>query len=128
MKEPPCMTTRFRAVVCSWMVVIAVVGLFTPFVITGCREVPKAPQAVTFVSMKDTWSGVKAAMRVYADAAARGKVSIEKQEQIDSAYEKFRVSFLAAIKTARFDWSASTPAEQDALAQTVINLINQLNL
>lgn len=67
-------------------------------------------------------------MRVYADASARGKVSMEKQEQIDTAYEKFRVSFLATVKTARFNWSASTPAEQDALAQTVINLIKQLNL
>lgn len=122
------MTRPFKAVICSWMVLITVAA--TPFgiFVTGCTSTPQSPQAITFVTMKDTWAGVKASMRVYADAAARGKVSIEKQEQIDSAYEKFRVSFLAAIKTARFDWSASTPAEQDALAQTVINLINQLNL
>lgn len=97
-------------------------------VITGCKNTPTSPQAITFLTFKDTWSGVKAAMRVYADQAARGKVSLDKQTQIDDAYEKFRISFLAAIKAARFDWAASTPAEQDALAQNVITLINQLNL
>lgn len=124
------MTKRFKSVICSWMVVLVIGCLPTTFTLltAGCRATPKSPQAITFVTMKDTWAGVKSAMRVYADASARGKVSMEKQEQIDTAYEKFRVSFLATVKTARFNWSASTPAEQDALAQTVINLIKQLNL
>lgn len=108
------------------MVLITIAVVVSPIIVTGCKTSPNSPQAITFLTMKDTWAGVKASMRVYADAAARGKVSMEKQAEIDSAYEKFRVSFLAATKTARFSWSDSTPAEQDALAQTVINLIKQL--
>lgn len=128
--ESPSRMTRLKALLISALIMVTGLAVTTtvPLIVAGCKSAPTAPRAIAYLTLKDTWSGVKAAMKVYADACVRGKVSLEKQEQIDSAYEKFRISVLAGIKTARFDWSTSTPAEQDALAQNVITLIQQLNL
>lgn len=129
-EQSPQRMTRLKALFISAMIMITgyTATLTVPLVTTGCNGMPKNPQAVAYVSLQDTWDSASAAMRVYADAAHNGKVRLADQKRIDEAWDKFHASFQGALKLARFNWSASTPPEQDQLAQDVINLINQLNL
>lgn len=121
--------TRLRALLISALILLT--GLTTatviPVMVTGCKTTP-APRAVAYVAMKDTWAAVKASMRVYADACAQEKVSMEKQKEIDAAYEKFRLSFLQAIELGKLNYTSLTPTDQQQLANQLINLITKLDL
>lgn len=97
-----------------------------PASFTGCTTTQRPPATIAYLTLRDTWTGVKTAMRIYADECARDKVPLDKQIAIDNAYEKFRMAFLAALRTASFKWDAATDAEIDALAQQVLALIRKI--
>ena len=101
-----------------------ILGLCLSF--TGCGSLgasKPAPQAVAYFALYDTAQLVDGAMRTYAIACVRGKVSAKDQQDIDSAHEKFRLSFREAVKLARYDWKTATPEAVGKLATDVLTLI-----
>jgi hypothetical protein len=103
---------------------IAAIVALSPMV-TGCDSMPKSPQARAYIIMADTWAGVKAGMRIYTDAYARGDISEERREKIDNQYVKFRLAFLGALELAQFDYDAVTPESVTVLSSELLALITE---
>jgi hypothetical protein len=105
---------------------VATVATFS----TGCMSsqvaASKDPQAIAFASLWDAWSTVDAAMKIYGVQVREGKVSAERQAEIDAAHAKFQAAVNTGIQAAQFDWKSAPPAEIAAMATSIINLVTQL--
>lgn len=100
--------------------------VLSSLLIAGCTTTQ--PQAVAYVTLSDTWTTVKGAMRVYAVSCKAGKIDATTQGTIDMAYADFYISFNVALKLAQFDYGAPTPEAQNRLATELVALITQIQL
>jgi len=106
---------------------LAVALLVTPAVITGCQTTTTTTaEAAKYYTLRDTWNTSLAIYRSYAELAVQGKVSLRDQQDIDRAWNAFRVGIKLALSAAQNDWSAVTPEGVDALRNNLIILIRSL--
>lgn len=109
------------------MAIFAAIAVFaTPIFLTGCGATPETRQAATYQTLKSTQIAVDSAMKVYGAAVHSGKVSVEKQAQIDQAHVQYRGAFRAAVQAARGDVLAGPPAGLMQLADQLQLLITKL--
>lgn len=91
---------------------------------SGCSSNDKpTAEAVVYQTLKDTWTIVDHAMQGYGIQVRAGKVSEATQAKIDAAHEKFRLSFLGAVKLAKHNWLEATPQSVSVLAAELLALI-----
>lgn len=102
----------------------ALLALSVP-TMTGCATTTP-PQAVVYHTLQDTQIAVDKAMRFYGSQCALGKVSVEKQEQVDLIHDQYRAGFRIAVTTARFDYKAITPDSLQQLTSDLLILISRL--
>ncbi len=103
-------------------------GLLTP-ALTGCvpRGSKPTPQAVAFLTLAQTKSLVDNAEKVYGNQVVLGHVSRAKQAEIDAKIVTFHERFGLAVKIAKANYSAATPADVQDLANQLITTINLLS-
>ncbi|HNR70429.1 MAG TPA: hypothetical protein PKJ00_03495 [Verrucomicrobiota bacterium] len=95
--------------------------------VTGCANQQQPDnQAVAYKSLRDIWIGVDAAMKVYGTAVVNGKVSKEKEQEIDALYYKVRNSWRLAVEVARNNQALPAPEEVVRLANQLQQLIASL--
>jgi len=102
-------------------------GAMTTF--TGCvpRGSKPTPQAVAFLTLAQTKSLVDNAEKVYGNQVVLGHVSKAKQAEIDAKIVTFHGQFGLAVKIAKANYSAATPADVQDLANQLITTINLLS-
>lgn len=105
-------------------IILAVTLLATP-ALTGCVA-PTSVKAKAFLTLQDTWSAKDRAMKVYADLAVRGKLTIEQRQKVWMAHDKFQRSFDAALGLVGQDWTAPTPQIVEVSATELVSLVNSL--
>lgn len=103
-------------------------GLLTP-ALTGCGTLGSkpTPQAVAFLTLAQTKSLVDNAEKVYGNQVVLGHVSKAKQSEIDAKIVTFHQRFGLAVKIAKSNYSASTPADVQSLADQLVTAINTLS-
>jgi len=96
--------------------------------VTGCQTAttPTTQEARIFYSFRDTWNVARSAYQGYCELAVQGKVTQRDQQDIDRAWNQFRIGFKLALLAAQKDWNATTPDGVAALKTDLITLIRSL--
>ena len=94
----------------------------------GCGTAPKSPQAVAYIALADTVHTVDAAMKIYGQACAAGKLDAKTQAKVDAIHDRYRIAITEAIRVAKMDLTQPTPEKVAALATEIINTLQALNL
>lgn len=89
----------------------------------GCGTTPETRQATSYRTLKSVQIAVDAAMKVYGTAVVTGKISVEKQAEIDAKHATFRNMFRVSAQAARNDLAAIPPADLQKLANELQLLI-----
>ena len=105
------------------IVLISVCIIGTPIVIGGCRA-PSTPAAAHYYTLLDSWTVSKAAYDVWCERVVSGKVSKEKEQKVDKAWNAFRAAFLVA--SASSDLNKATPASLFVLQEDLLELIKSI--
>jgi len=93
---------------------------------TGCTTTQQTVEAKKFYSFKTTYNLAKQAYVSYLTLQAKqGKMKPEAND-VDRAWMTFNESFQLAFRAASLDWNAATPAQVQALADNLLNLIAKL--
>jgi len=96
-------------------------------VFTGCQMATEQTQeARIYYTFRDTWNVAHSAYQGYCELAVQGKVAQRDQQDIDRAWNQFRVGFKLALLAAQKDWNAATPDGVAALKNDLITLIRSL--
>lgn len=111
-------------IITAWLVCLTL-GL-TPIVITGCKN-PQTQQTIVFNTFKTSWTVSKAAYDGWCERVVLGKVTADKEANVDAAWNKYRASFKVAFNIAIADWSAPTPSALTAAQTELINLIRSFS-
>lgn len=85
------------------------------------------PQAMAFMTLAQTKSLVDNAEKVYGNLVVQGYVSKTKQLEIDAKIVTFHQQFGLAVKIAKANYSAATPADVQTLADQLVTTINTLS-
>lgn len=107
--------------------IIAILSAITICILCGCAT-NRSAKATTFLALSDTASAVDSAMRIYAKAAASGKVAAAQQAKIDAIHDRYRAAMQAAVRLARHDWKQPTPDSVATLATELLNTLQALRL
>jgi len=102
------------------LMTIACLGLivFTPGM--TCRN-GTTSAGVAARTLQGVQTAVDSAMRVYGTAVVTGRVSVEKQVQIDAAHAKYREAFRLALTASQGNLDFTAP-------ENVIQLASQLQI
>jgi hypothetical protein len=92
-------------------------------IVAGCSATPETRQAAAYKTLKSVQIAVDAAMRVYGTACATGKVTIERQAEIDGKHIAYRESFRLAVQAARGDVTSPPPLDLQKIANDLQFLI-----
>ena len=92
---------------------------------TGCQTT-QTREAAVFNSFRDTWTVAHSAYQAHCENVVLGKVSKEKEAQVDAAWNKFRLVFNTAVRLNSQDWRQLPPASVDVAERELINLIRNL--
>ena len=100
-------------------------GAMTTF--SGCATTtPQTREAIVFNAYRDVWTIAHSAYQAHSENVVLGKVSKEKEAQVDSAWNKFRLVFNTAVRLNSQDWRQLPPASVDVAERELINLIRNL--
>ena len=102
----------------------AITGLlFVAFLLTGCQT----GQVTAAKSLAVIGYTVDSAMKLYADANARGLIKPEQRAKITQLHDqKFAPVYRTAITTAKLDYTKATPEDVSKIAFELIALINNV--
>jgi len=106
------------------MMVLAVSALLFG---AGCAT-PETRQATAYKTLKSVQVAVDAALKVYGTATVTGRVTPEKQAEIEAKRSTYQVAFRLAVQAARNDLTVSPPADVQKLANELQLLISALPL
>ena len=94
--------------------------------ITGCSTVPETREAIVFNTFKDTWTVAHSAYQAHCENVVRGKVSREKEAQVDAAWNNFRLVFKTTFRVAHQNWTLPAPDALSAAEMELLQLIRTL--
>ena len=92
----------------------------------GCGIFQGSQEAVSYKTLKSVQLTVDALMKTYGTAVVTGKVSPEKQLEIDMKHATYRGAFRLAVTAARNDLSTTPPTDLQQLANELQLLISSL--
>jgi len=96
--------------------------------VTGCAWLKNTPaETVAYFSFKDSWSLSKTAYDKWSERVVSGKVTQEKSDAVDAAWNKYRAAFRSSIALAQQDWSAISPATLISIQNELLTLITNLS-
>lgn len=98
----------------------------SPLAVTGCKTTQTPAVTVAFRTLETTQILVDKAMKVYGGLCARGKVTVEKQKEIDDYHAIYRESFRMAVIAAQFNYGAVTPDNVQSIVNELIQSISKL--
>ena len=108
------------------ILLVAMLSLGCMTTITGCSTVPKTREAIVFNAYRDVWTVAHSAYEAHCENVVQGKVSKEKEAQVDAAWNKFRLIFNAAVRATNQDWTQLPPASLDVAEAELLKLIRTL--
>lgn len=110
--------------------VIALLAILPAMVLTesGCAYFKsQTTQAKVFYTFKDSWALAHTAYQGWSERVVLGKVTQEKSDKVDAAWNKYRAAFKTSFALATSNWSAITPASLAAAQAELISLITTLS-
>lgn len=113
---------RILTIIFSLALITVPVSL--PLVVTGCKNTTK--EAKVYYTLKDTWIVASTAYREYAARAVSGKISAEKQAQVDQMWNQFRKDYRAALIASKTKGDAIAPESLTVLKNQLLNLLKTL--
>jgi len=99
-------------------------GAMTTF--TGCTT-PPTREAAIYYTLADIKTMADAAEKVYGNQVALGHVTHAQQAKIDAKITRLHRDYTLALRLARSNPSATSPAELQKLADDFVMTINQLS-
>lgn len=121
------MKPNIRPVVATLCLIILWGGLVAAeCTFTGCKNTT-TKQATVFNTFKTSWTVSKTAYDGWCERVVLGKVTAEKEAQVDAVWNKYRAAFKFAFNTAMSDWSAVTPVQLTQLQIDLTTLIVTLS-
>ena len=112
-----------------WLAIVGLFGatlLFTPGCAVFTGKSPVTYEATRYQSFRDVWTVTRKAYEAHLLQVARGKVSIEDQQDINAAWNAYRSAYLIALDAARNNEQAFTPENVRKLADDLLTLISAL--
>jgi hypothetical protein len=96
--------------------------------VTGCAWLKNTPaETVAYFSFKDSWALTKTAYDKWSERVVQGKVTQEKSDAVDAAWNKYRSAFRTSMALAQQDWSAISPATLIVIQNELLTLITNLS-
>lgn len=96
--------------------------------VTGCAWLKNTPaETVAYFSFKDSWALSKTAYDKWSERVVMGKVTQEKSDAVDVAWNKYRSAFRTSMALAQQDWSAISPATLIVIQNELLTLITNLS-
>jgi hypothetical protein len=99
-------------------------GAMTTF--TGCTT-PQTREAAIYYTLADIKTMADAAEKVYGNQVALGHVTLAQQAKIDAKITRLHRDYTLALRLARSNPAATSPAELQKLADDFVMTINQLS-
>ena len=107
------------------LLLVVLVAFALPNIITGCAA-PVSSRTMAGRSLETITTGVHAAMNTYGVLYRAKKVSEADRANILAVYEDYQEAATLANVALNYDQSKPTGPQVEALADTLIALINQL--
>ena len=116
-------TSKFLA-----LLLAAACLLPTASFVGGCGSLKNTPPVtVKYFTFLDSWTLSKAAYDGWSERVVLGKITKDKEEKVDAAWNKYRSAFSAALALAQQDWTAPTPSNLQAIQLELLNLIKSFS-
>ncbi len=112
---------KIKSLLAAVLIIVTVcvpVGAVTGLIVSGCST---DAQRATYGTTAITHASVRAAMAGWSRHVASGKATIQDEQKVKAAYEKYRQSQLAIINTAQAFGKAGAvdPTAQDRIQATL---------
>jgi hypothetical protein len=105
---------------------LLILSVAAALLVNGCSTSESGQGAAP--SLKRTQFSVEYPMNSYRTATAAGRLTPEEEQQVNTAYAKYRSAFVAAVDGSQSDYCAATPAYVRILADQVIADLDALSL
>jgi hypothetical protein len=97
--------------------------VLTPTLLTSCTTTQKT---VAYNTLNAIATTVDASLKAYADLVVAGKVDQATQIKVADAKAKYEVAFAAAVAAARGNLQNPTPADVQALADSLTAIVKAI--
>jgi hypothetical protein len=94
--------------------------------VTGCATLDRPPQTVALDSLQSTYRTAREAYKGAIRLELAGKVSAAKMNEVDEAWNKFRLATQLAVRTTAQDWQSPTPANVYELKNQLFAILKSL--
>lgn len=120
------MRPPIRFLFCLMVSVVLPLTFVPSILLTGCGATPETRQSSSYKTLKSVQLAVDAAMKVYGTAVVTGRVSVEKQAEIDAKHGHYREAFRLTAQAARNDLNAIPSADLQRMADELQRIISSL--
>lgn len=118
---------KFKSILIAAILAVS----FIPIIVfdTGCSAIGASqagvtnPHSIAFLAMRDTWTNVQTGMEIFNDRIVAGKVTAEKEQQINAIYNDYRAAYRQAVQINAADWTDDSAANVENLSNQVIQLL-----